>query len=260
MFVTTTDGVDLWWEQLGNGPTVLLIPGRGDSTDLFPKLLIDRLVGAGASVLRMDPRDTGLSGDGGDEYTLSTFADDIVAVLDAAAVSRVHTVAVSMGGMITVDLVSRFGHRVMSSTFIAAMSPDPDDGMGPDFCTSLGTTDRTLVLMGMMGMPDESDRDWMKEESRLAAERAAERPEAAERHMAASFRFGWPTLDQLGDFVSPALVVHGTSDRLLPITHGQALASGIEGSSLHLVNGMGHLPTRREWEQVAELVTRRILG
>lgn len=147
--MTTTDGVDLWWEQLGNGPTVLLIPGRGDSTDLFPKLLIDRLVGAGASVLRMDPRDTGLSGDGGDEYTLSTFADDIVAVLDAAAVSRVHTVAVSMGGMITVDLVSRFGHRVMSSTFIAAMSPDPDAGMGPDFCTSLGTTDRTLVLIGV---------------------------------------------------------------------------------------------------------------
>lgn len=258
MLVTTADGVDLWWEQLGNGPAILLIPGRGDSTDLFPTLLIDRLVGAGASVLRMDPRDTGLSGDGGDDYTLSTFADDIVAVLEAADVSRVHTVAVSMGGMITVDLVSRFGHRVMSSTFIAAMSPDPDAGMGPDFFAPLGTTDRTSMLMAMMGNPDESDRAWMKEETRLAAERAAERPEAAERHMAASFRFGWPTLDQLGDFVSPALVVHGTNDRLLPIAHAHALARGIEGSSLHLVDGMGHLPTPREWEQVAELVTRRI--
>ena len=258
--MTTSDGVDLWWEQLGAGPPVLFIPGRGDPTDLFPKLLIDRLVGAGVSVLRMDPRDTGLSADGGNEYTLSTLADDIVAVLDAADVSRVHTVAVSMGGWITVDLVSRFGHRVMSSSFIAAVSPDPDAGMGPDFFTPLGSTDRTSTLLAMMGTPDESDRAWIEEEARRATERAAERPEAAERHMAASFRFGWPALDQLSNFASPALVVHGTSDRLLPIAHAQALARGIEGSDLHLVDGMGHLPTRREWEQITELVTRHISG
>lgn len=258
MFVTTSDGVDLWWEQLGKGPAVLLIPGRGDSTDLFPRLLIDRLVGAGVSVLRMDPRDTGLSADGGNVYTLSTLADDIVAVLDAANVSRVHTVAVSMGGMITVDLVSRFSHRVISSTFIAAMSPDPDAGMGPDFFAALGSTDRTSMLMAMMGTPDESDRAWIDEESHRAAIRAPERPEAAERHMAASFRFGWPVLDQLSDFDSPALVIHGTSDRLLPTAHAQALASGIEGSDLHLIDGMGHLPTKREWEQVAGLVARHV--
>ena len=258
--MTTSDGVDLWWEQLGEGPPVLLIPGRGDSADLFPQLLIDRLVGAGLSVLRMDPRDTGLSADGGDDYTLSTLADDIVAVLDAADSPRVHTVAISMGGMITVDLVSRFGQRVMSSTFIAAMSPDPDAGMGPDFFAPLSSTDRTSTVMAMMGTPDESDRAWIEEETRRSTERAAERPDAAERHMAASFRFGWPTLDQLGDFDSPALVVHGTSDRLLPVAHARALARGIEGSDLHLVDGMGHLPTRREWERVTELMTRRLSG
>lgn len=86
MFVTTTDGVELWWEAEGTGPTVLLIPGRGDTTDLFPGEFADALMAGGLSVLRWDPRDTGLSGPGGGTYTVATLATDAVAVLDAAAV------------------------------------------------------------------------------------------------------------------------------------------------------------------------------
>ena len=130
VFTTTSDGVTLWWERLGAGPPVVLLPGRGDSSDLFPSLFVERLVSSGLSVVRMDPRDTGLSGDGGDEYTLSTMADDVVAVLGAAQIDGAHTVAVSMGGMITVDLVNRFPNRVRSSVFIAAMSA-PTAGRHP---------------------------------------------------------------------------------------------------------------------------------
>lgn len=62
----------------------------------------------------MDPRDTGLSGDGGNTYTLSTMANDIVAVLDDAGITRAPTIAVSMGGMITVDLVSQAHQAIIT--------------------------------------------------------------------------------------------------------------------------------------------------
>lgn len=259
MFATTTDGVGLWWERLGVGPTVLLIPGRGDSTDLFPHVFIDYLLESGISVVRMDPRDTGLSGHGGDSYTLSTMANDVITVLDAAEADQAHTVAVSMGGMITVDLVSRFRARIASTTLIAAMSPNPDAGMGPDFFAPLGDSDHADLILAAMGSPTEDERRWVIEELDRASQRAPDRPEAIERHMAASLRFGWPEPHQLADFDNPALIVHGTADRLLPLTHARSFSEGIARSDLQILDGMGHLPTRTEWRTIAELTVGHIM-
>ena len=43
---------------------------------------------AGSTVVRFDPRDTGLSGDGGDIYRFTEVADDVRAVRDADDVDR----------------------------------------------------------------------------------------------------------------------------------------------------------------------------
>lgn len=254
----TADGVTLWWESVGVGEAVVLLPGRGDSSDLFPSRFVDQLVAAGFTVIRMDPRDTGLSGDGGDEYTLSSLADDVVTVLDAAGRDGAHTVAVSMGGMITVDLVSRHPDRVLSSVFIAAMSPDPEAGFGPDFFAALDIEDPVDMFLALMGSPSDDDRAWVVAELERADSRCPRRPEAGTRHMAASFRFGWAELNQLSNFAAPALVIHGTADRVLPVRHATSLATGIHHSELELIDGMGHLPTRHEWDQVGRLAVAHL--
>ena len=98
MQVETADGVRLWWERAGDGPVVLLVPGSGDCSDIFPGSFTQRLVDGGCSVLRFDQRDTGRSDDGGDTYTLRTMAADTIAVLDAAGVERAHLVGMLDGG------------------------------------------------------------------------------------------------------------------------------------------------------------------
>src|SRR5690242_8470198 len=117
------DGVELWWDRAGAGPVVLLIPGRGDSSDLYPPELTDALVAAGFAVVRFDPRDTGLSDDGGDRYRFAELADDVLAVAAAAGAGdeRIHVVGLSMGGMVAVELASRYAPRVASVAFLAAM-------------------------------------------------------------------------------------------------------------------------------------------
>lgn len=213
---------------------------------------------SGLSVLRLDPRDTGLSGDGGETYTLSTMADDVAQILTDAGIGRAHVIGVSMGGMILVDLATRYPDSIGYAVFLAAMSPDPAAGMGPDFFAAIGA-DPVDATLRAMGSPSDAERRWVIEEQTRAARRSPARPEAGERHQRAAFRFGWPELERLGDIRSPALVIHGTADRVLPLDHAIAFEHGIADARLTIIDGMGHLPTQAEWHRLAT-VTVEFLG
>lgn len=209
------------------------------------------------SVLRWDPRDTGLSADGGDRYTVSTLADDAVALLDAAGVQNAHVVGISMAGLTMTHLAARHPSRVRGLTYVSTMSPHPEAGMGEDFFGALDVdaTDRVAALVHAMGATTESDRRWAAASIDLADGRAPFRPAAVERHQEAAFRLDWPTMEALDSIRVPVHVVHGRLDRVLPVAHAEALASGIAGSSLTIVDDMGHIPRLGDWLTIAELVT-----
>jgi pimeloyl-ACP methyl ester carboxylesterase len=46
--------------------------------------------------------------------------------------------------------------------------------------------------------------------------------------------------DDLARITAPTLVIHGTSDPILPYPHGEATANAIPGAKLLAVEGMGH--------------------
>jgi 3-oxoadipate enol-lactonase len=250
MRVTTPDGTGIWWEREGTGPAVLLVPGRGDATDLFPEDLTTRLRAAGFSTLRYDPRDTGLSDDGGDTYTMSTMAKDSIAVLDAAGVDAAHVIGVSMAGLLMADMAARQPGRIASLLFVSAMSPDPDAGMGDDFFLGLEGDPFDNYLRSMGEITDD-DRAWVVAELDAASRRAPARREAGSRHQEAAFRLGWPTIDDLALISAPTAVVHGRLDRMLPVAHGEALARGITGATLEVRETMGHMPRPQDWEAIA---------
>ena len=251
------DGVELWWSLDGAGPAIVLIPGRGDSSDVYPADFSDALVAGGCAVLRVDRRDTGLSDDGGDAYTLATMADDFAAVATAAGIDRVHVVGLSMGGMVAVDLAVRHAEHIASVVFLSAMSPDPQAGMGPRFFDGIGA-DPVVGTLASMGAASDDDERWMRDRVATAQARAAPRPDAAFRHQQAALRLGWPTPDDLAAIAAPTLVVHGAVDLVLPVAHAHALAGRIPDARLHLVDGMGHLPTRREWTMLAGVVATHV--
>lgn len=260
MRLERSDGVEIWWEAEGTGPPVILVPGSGDASDLYPARLTDVLVRSGLQVIRFDPRDTGLSDAGGDTDTLGTMADDAVAVLDVAAPDApAHWIGASMGGMLLVDIATRHAPRVESLTFLAAMSPDPSAGFGEDFMSDRDG-DPTESRCAAMGAIDEADRAWVRDEVERADARAPQRPDAAEAHMAAAMRLGWPTLDQLAEIHGPAIVVHGTEDRTLPIAHAEALGNGIAGAEILIRHGMGHLPRPADWDAIAREVVAMAAG
>jgi pimeloyl-ACP methyl ester carboxylesterase len=51
----------------------------------------------------------------------------------------------------------------------------------------------------------------------------------------------WDAWDRLGEVRHPALVLHGTEDRMVPMENARRLARGIPGARLVLLEGAGHL-------------------
>jgi pimeloyl-ACP methyl ester carboxylesterase len=62
-------------------------------------------------------------------------------------------------------------------------------------------------------------------------------------------------LDKLGRIYAPTLVMTGSEDRATPPSHAQAIANGIPGSRLVILQGLGHMSPLEDSEAVnAELV------
>jgi pimeloyl-ACP methyl ester carboxylesterase len=83
-----TDGVRLWYEELGrpDGAPLLLVMGGGASVVWWPPELLQGLVGAGYRVVQFDNRDTGLSSYvdwASAPYGIEDMAGDAMGVLDA---------------------------------------------------------------------------------------------------------------------------------------------------------------------------------
>ena len=93
-----SDDVGIYYEDHGDGPALLLVPGIPQiASDWFP--FADRLA-ARSHVVVYDNRGSGRSDAPPGPYSIRQLAADAVAVLDALGIERAHVFGVSLGGMI----------------------------------------------------------------------------------------------------------------------------------------------------------------
>src|SRR5688500_12826928 len=109
MFANLTD-VRCYYELLGTGDPVLLVPGLGTTCALWDP------VAAGLSdslnVILLDNRGVGRSVTKRTPHTLGDFAVDLVELLDHLQLERAHVVGISLGGMIAQQLAMDHPGRV----------------------------------------------------------------------------------------------------------------------------------------------------
>ncbi len=106
----SVNGVELSYEEHGNGPTLLLVPGLGADTRLFCGV-----IGPFAATYRVivfDPRGAGRSDKPPGPYTIEQMADDAEGLLDVLRVERVVAVGCSMGGRTALGLALDHSTRV----------------------------------------------------------------------------------------------------------------------------------------------------
>src|SRR5689334_5742139 len=106
------EGAEIYWEQQGEGPPVLLIMGLSFTLEMWFRVLPPLLQGYRAIVF--DNRGVGRTGVPAGPYWIPQMARDAVAVLDAAGVENAHIMGASMGGMIAQELALSAPERVRS--------------------------------------------------------------------------------------------------------------------------------------------------
>ncbi|MEN9891724.1 MAG: hypothetical protein RLY78_2019 [Pseudomonadota bacterium] len=280
-----------------DGPVLLLIMGLGMQLIGWPQPLVDRLCAAGVRVLRLDNRDAGLS-QGFDEagvpslwraglrqqlhlplrglpYGLSDMAADVLGVLDALRIPRVHVCGASMGGMIAQHLAATVPQRIASlvllmSTRGARDLPQPSLGAQWTMLQRPRRNDEAAVLPYLMRVHRAigSQPPWRIDEAALLerqreAFRRAWRPDGTVRQLLAVAADGdrAPLLRRIAAQPWPQHVIHGAADPLLPPAHGRDLVRHLPRAAFSLIEGMGHdLPPALLPRLAAELLETMAAG
>ena len=251
-YVTTKDNVKLYVKDWGKGRPVVMMHGWPLSSDSFDDLSI-AIAGAGMRAISYDRRGFGRSEQPWSGYEYNTLADDLAAVLEQTGAKNATLLGFSMGGGEVARYMSRYaGKNVQQAILVSSVVPymlKTDDNpagtekstfdsmakdMKEDRAKFWTTFFKQFYGVGLVSHPvSEEVLEWSRDVSMQAGLKATLDCSAA--FATTDFR------PDLKSFSVPTLIIHGTSDKTVPIdASGRAAAAGIPGSTLIEYDGAPH--------------------
>lgn len=250
-------GLELFVEDLGAGPAILLAHGMWCDGSMFTALAAD--LARDHRVIIPDLRGHGRSAVPEAQWTIASLADDLATILDTLHIPRVTLVGFSMGGMAAVEFALRYGPKLESLALIGTSAAAEE----PVRAAEIRTLARIIQFTGQSKLlAREASRATFSAAFRKSHPAAIARSESAIRAMSdralihalravASRR---PLLDRLGEVRVPCLVAVGGVDRVVKPRWSQAMHRGLRRSRLVSFPGVGHaVPTERPAETAALL-------
>ena len=235
----------LWHERQGSGPDLVLVHGWGLHGGIWGDL--PARLAQHFRVTTLDLPGHGRSRTAGESLSLAAFTDRVAELCPAPAI----WLGWSLGGLIALNAALRHPHKVARLVLVGTtprfvQAPDWPHAMSKevfaDFARGL-TQDYRATLLRFLSLQvggNESTRTLLK---RLRAEMFAHGEPQAEALAA-----GLAILEQtdlrarLAEIRVPALVVHGSHDRLAPPAAGEYLAAQLPQARWLQLEGAGHAP------------------
>jgi pimeloyl-ACP methyl ester carboxylesterase len=242
---TTANGVEVWFEQEGDGDDVLFISGLADEGACW----VDQVAGLKDRyrLTTFDNRGVGRSSTPDGPFQIVDFAADTIALIDALGLERPHVVGSSMGGAIAQELAlahpdrvrslvlngtwcrgDRFLHEVFRNWMWSAQKADSIR----DFLVTVN-----LWCFSPRIWNDGTMDGWI---DAAAASPYAQSVDAFCRSAQALIEHD--SADRIGAISAPALVTVGELDLCLPARYSEAIAERIPGARVVVVPAVGHQP------------------
>jgi pimeloyl-ACP methyl ester carboxylesterase len=241
-------GVRIYYEVHGSGPPLLLHHGWAGSSQSWRQFGYVEALTDSFEVILMDARGHGRSDKPHDEaaYTMELRTGDVLAVLDAVGVDRVHYWGYSMGGRTGFALLQWHAARVNSFINGAAAPTSPrkyEQQRIRQWAEAVRTGD-AAVIAASLGVPEESVRG-------LIDDNDVEALAAAQLGL-----LSWDGVDP-ATLTTPSFHYSGEQDAFLPAI--RRAAEAMPGAIFKMIPGLNHLSGFARSDLVLPLV-REFLG
>lgn len=146
--------------------------------------------------------------------------------LDALSLAQVALVGVSRGAAVALQMAAHRPDRVVALVMVAV----------PMYPFTPGTLD----LRRMVADPSVLTEEMLRDLGRTVM--ASRGYETARRRAVERGTLERDLRPILGKVRAPTLIMWGSEDRTIPVEMGMVAQAGIEGATLHLIGGSGHVP------------------
>lgn len=192
-----SNGINIGYKLIGSGEPLVLIVGLGNTMDLWPKEVVDKLSKEYQLIL-LDNRGMGHTTANDVPFTYKLFADDVIGLLDALKVKKTNVLGFSMGSVIAQELLLVYPQRFNKAVIYAT------------------STDGSNVVAALNG--------------KTPSDKSSINPIVL-RQIEATTRWKTP-LDQAARITNQVMFLVGTSDTVVGPESSKVLASAIPGAWL----------------------------
>lgn len=250
MFINHADA-QFFTVEFGAGPrTLVALGGWAGSWELWtlPFATLSRTW----RTVGYDHRGTGATMAPAASITFERLVDDVFVILDALGIKTCVLAGESAGAAVAVQAAAQRPDRIAGLVLVDGMfqrpapaAPDPFvQGLHADFAATVAWfADQCVPENG----PDSAAiRRWGRQILARAGVDAAVQ--------LAECMYGVDVRPLASRITQPALLIHGTDDRIAPLAGSEWMAAHIARSELHIIEGAGHVPTMTHAETVAALI------
>ena len=254
----TNGDAELYVEQHGSGPDVLLIAGLTDPAEVWHAQiegLSERF-----RLTTYDNRGVGRTSAPIESFSLEAFASDAAAIIEHLELGRPHVMGFSGGGVIAQHLTLSRPELVRSLV------------LNGTFCEVDELLDRRFGWFLTVAAASESPEAFMRSFLALIYTRAAHADGRVDRWIEEALAFPHPMSDEafvatleafrvhdvrerLGEIAVPTLVIGGDEDAIIPPSYVRDIAEGIPGAELVMLEGHAHQPFHEIPDEYNALMT-----
>jgi pimeloyl-ACP methyl ester carboxylesterase len=246
-------GLDVWVEQVGEGPDVLLIGGLGDTVESW-QFQLDGLADR-YRVTAFDNRGAGRTAMPSEGAAVEAMADDAAGVLEALGIQSAHVAGFSGGSKIAQELALRHP-ALVRSLVLQSTWPKPDAYLLAWMkyvhgLVEVAPSERALLEWFYLDIYTARAHDDGTVEAFIEDVLAFPHKQTTEdfqRYLAPLMTHD--TTGQLPQIASPTLVLQGGRDSTARPKLGQAVAELIPGARFEVLEGEAHQPFQEipeEW-------------
>jgi pimeloyl-ACP methyl ester carboxylesterase len=255
------NGITLAYQDRGSGSPLVLINGFASTMDMWSPPVLAALADY-FRIIIFDHRGTGYSSASADPFSITLFAEDTLALMDALGISRAHILGLSMGASIAQELALSRPERVDRLILVSGTCGGKEAvQMAPEIWETLSDKSGTGPDLANRMFSVLFTKDWLAAHDpwKYCPDVLETTSEESAARQAEAF-YTWPgSYDRLPQIRPPTLVVTGTDDVVIPSGNAVTLSERIPGARLIQFPGAGHGLMYQCPEKFAEIV-RDFLG